>query len=77
MKKEEPQSYAQAVEKLQQIVEQIEEENPPVDELLEKTEEAVRLIKYCREQLTQTDKKVQALLAALDDQQQEPEPPGE
>ena len=59
-------SYSQAMEELQTIVEYIEENDPPVDELLQKTERAVLLIRQCREQLTRADEKVKSLLAALD-----------
>lgn len=58
-------SYAQAYERLAQIVETIEHESPDVDELLKLTDEAVQLISFCRSTLKNTDERIEKLLAKL------------
>lgn len=60
-------TYAEGIERLGNIVVKIEKESPDVDELIRLTEEAVRLISFCREKLTRTDKCIEEMLTKLND----------
>ena len=46
-------SYKEAAARLEQIVRYIEQDSPDVDELTKLVEEAVKLSKYCRRQLSE------------------------
>jgi len=59
-------TYNEAVEKLRQIVEEIEKGELDVDVLSEKAKEAARLIKLCKEKLLKTDEEVKKILEELD-----------
>lgn len=56
-------TYEQAIAQLEQLAQQMERGNVPIDELATKLREAQSLIKFCREQLTDADKSVQQILA--------------
>lgn len=58
-------TYKAASERLESIVRRIEQQSPDVDELTKLVEEAVRLSKYCRSKLTETDKQLAELMAQL------------
>lgn len=66
----EQRTYAQAIERLTNIVETIEHDSPDVDLLMELTDEAVQLIAFCRETLKVTDKRIEELLAQLNQEEQ-------
>ena len=48
-------SYEEALQELQQIVTQLQEDAISVDELSEKVQRAAELIAYCREKLRTTE----------------------
>lgn len=58
-------TYAEASNRLKEIITCIEEDNPDVDELINLADEAVMLIAFCREKLTTTDEKIAAMLEKL------------
>lgn len=59
-------SYQEAVGKLCQIVNEIENGDLDVDLLSEKVREATRLIKLCKEKLYKVDEEVKKVLEELD-----------
>jgi len=61
MKKRE--SYAQKVERLEQILRQIDNGNLDIDQLTEQIKEAKQIIADCTAKLTQVDKEVEILLS--------------
>ncbi len=48
-------SYEAALQELQQIVEQLEEDRISIDELSVKMQRAATLLSYCKEKLRQTE----------------------
>ncbi|MBO7553930.1 MAG: exodeoxyribonuclease VII small subunit [Bacteroidaceae bacterium] len=61
MKKKE--TYAQSIQRLEQIVQQIDNGELDIDELAEKIKEAKAIIAFCTEKLTHVDKQVEILLS--------------
>lgn len=61
MKKKE--TYAQSIQRLEQIVQQIDSGELDIDELAEKIKEAKSIIAFCTEKLTHVDKEVEILLS--------------
>ena len=59
-------SYNKAIEKLRDIIHDIESGELDVDVLSEKVKEASRLIKLCREKLFKADEEVKKILDTLD-----------
>jgi len=62
MKKNNNMTYQEAVKELETIVGQIEKEDIPVDELLQKVKRSSELIRYCQNKLTQTEEEVGQVL---------------
>ncbi len=58
--------FEKAIEKLEQIVEDLEAGNIPLEEALKKYEEGVKLSRLCQQRLTQAEKKIEVLTRALD-----------
>ena len=56
-------SFEDAIQRLQEIVEQLESEGQPLDESLKLFEEGVRLARHSQARLETAEKKVQELLA--------------
>ena len=54
-------TFEQALEKLEQIVTEIEEGKVPLEESIEKYAEGTRLIQQCRSILEEAEKKIQVL----------------
>lgn len=63
-------SYSQAIEQLEAIVQEIENEDISVDQLSEKVKQASFLITICQQALKVTGQEVRDILSALN---QEPE----
>ncbi|SEG11420.1 MULTISPECIES: exodeoxyribonuclease VII small subunit [Parabacteroides] len=63
---EKKETYNEAVEKLREIVADIENGDLDVDILSEKVKEATRLIKLCKEKLYKADGEVKKILEELD-----------
>jgi len=51
-------SYKQAVAEIEEILNQIEEEEPDVDELTVKVKRVTELLKICRNKLTRAEKDI-------------------
>ncbi len=60
-------SYQEAIQKLRQIVAQIETGDLEVDVLSEKVREAMRLIQLCKDKLYKVDEEVKKVLDGLDE----------
>jgi len=57
-------SFEQALEKLEQIVSQIEEGQVPLEESIERYAEGIQLIRKCRAILERAERKIQLLAKA-------------
>ncbi len=60
-------SYEQALEKLQNIVDEIEQGNISIDQLSEKVKEAKALFEFCITKLTTIEKDVSNILKKMPD----------
>ncbi len=60
-------TYQQALQELETIVEALEDESIPVDELAIKVKRASDLIEFCQAKLTETDAEVKKILTYLED----------
>ncbi|WP_199474156.1 exodeoxyribonuclease VII small subunit [Adhaeribacter pallidiroseus] len=67
MKVNEDLTYQQALVELENIVEALEDETIPVDELALKVKRASDLIEFCQAKLTETDTEVKKILTYLED----------
>lgn len=54
--------YEEAVRKLEEIVEQMENNELDIDSLSDKLKEAQELVKSCKDKLTKTDEEIKKLL---------------
>lgn len=54
--------YEEAINQLESIVTQIENNEFDIDQLAERLKEAQKLIKLCRDKLYKTDEKIKVLL---------------
>ncbi len=59
-------AYKEAIEEIDAILEEIEDESIDVDLLTEKVKRATKLIKYCKEKLKKTDDEVKNVLEDFD-----------
>jgi len=59
-------SYRESMERLDQILENIDQSNIPVDELADQVTEAAGLLKTCKKILTGTEAKVKDVLGELE-----------
>lgn len=57
--------YNKALEELEQIVAEIENEEISVDDLAEKVERASKLIQICKDTLSKTEADVEKILSSL------------
>jgi exodeoxyribonuclease VII small subunit len=57
-KNEDPQSFEEAMQRLESIVGRLEEEQLPLEEMLARYEEGVALARYCSEKLDTAEQKV-------------------
>ncbi|MCK5426858.1 MAG: exodeoxyribonuclease VII small subunit [Thermodesulfovibrionia bacterium] len=64
-------SYKAAIEEIESIVEEIENETIDVDLLSEKVKRATFLIKLCKEKLKTTDSAVKKVLKEFDKEEKE------
>lgn len=58
-------TYAAAMRELEQIVAKLQRPDCDVDQLCELTERSMKLIAFCKEKLTKTDKDLEQLLEKL------------
>ena len=59
-------SYARAVEELEAILEELEDDNLDVDHLAERVGRAANLIRLCRERISHTRLEVERIVSDLD-----------
>jgi exodeoxyribonuclease VII small subunit len=64
--KEGKQTYGEAIARLDEILEDIDQSKIPIDALAERVVEAAGLLKRCKSVLTETEAKVQDVLQDLD-----------
>jgi len=55
-------SFEKSLKQLEQIVQELESGNLPLEKAMKKFEEGVKLSKYCSEKLDETEKKISILL---------------
>lgn len=60
-------TYKEAIEKLEEIVYHIENDEPDVDEISGMVKEAYELLMYCKNRLKTTEEEVQAAFEKLKD----------
>lgn len=60
-------SYQEAVDEIEEILSQIENEELDVDELSEKVKRVSTLIKFCKEKLFKTEEEVEKILNEIDE----------
>ena len=65
--KKTPDTFEQRIERLESIVEQLEEGEAPLEESLKYFEEGIQLAKACQVQLEEAKERVQVLLEAAED----------
>lgn len=58
-------TYAQAADRLEEIVRQIESGTLVLDDLSAKVKEAADLVKFCKKKLQETDESIEKLLENL------------
>ena len=58
--------FEKALERLEKIVEDLENGNIPLEDALKKYEEGVRLSAVCQKRLSQAEKKIEILTKSLD-----------
>ena len=54
-------TFEEAVERLEDIVSRMESSTLPLDSIIEKYEEGMKLVDYCSEKLTVAEKKIELL----------------
>lgn len=59
-------TYEQAMERLEQLVQEIEQGMLGVDHLIDRVKEAQTLIEFCRKKLVQVEKDIKEILPAED-----------
>ena len=64
--KEDKRSYGEAIARLDEILEDIDQSKVPIDVLAERVVEAAGLLKRCKSVLTETEAKVKDVLQDLD-----------
>jgi exodeoxyribonuclease VII small subunit len=57
----EPQTFETAMERLEHIVEQMESENLPLEDLLKRYEEGVKLVKICEDKLKSAEQRIEII----------------
>ena len=66
--KEERRSYSEAIARLDEILEDIDQSKVPIDVLAERVVEAAGLLKRCKSVLTETEGRVRDVLKGLEDE---------
>ena len=59
---EENESYAQAMEKLENIVSAVEKGELDIDQLSEKLKEAQKLVSFCKDKLYKADEEIKKIM---------------
>jgi len=71
MAKKQAQTYKDALNEIEDIITEIEDETIDVDVLAEKVKRAADLIKYCRGKLVKTEKEVAKVLEEFEEEVRE------
>lgn len=66
MEKKEQLSFEKAVEKLEEVVEKLENDELNLADALKYFEQGIKLTRYCKEQLSQAEGKIKLLLTQAD-----------
>ncbi len=61
-------TYAKAVERLEEILQQVQNGNENIDSLYRLLKEADELIKFCRARLYEVDEEVKSLLGSMNEE---------
>jgi exodeoxyribonuclease VII small subunit len=61
-------SFEKAMEQLEQIVQELESEELPLEKAIKKFEEGIKLSKFCNQKLEESEKKVTVLMEGQDGQ---------
>ncbi|MGD9008029.1 MAG: exodeoxyribonuclease VII small subunit [Desulfobacteraceae bacterium] len=64
-------SFEKAMEQLEQIVQELESEELPLEKAIKKFEEGIKLSKFCNQKLEESEKKVTVLMEGQDGQPKE------
>lgn len=59
--KETETTFENSIERLEAIVEEMESDKLPLEELLVRYEEGIKLVKYCSEKLVATEKRIEMI----------------
>lgn len=65
-KKEEKLTYTSAMKELEEIVQKLQRPDCEIDQLCQLTERSVKLLAFCKDKLTKTDKELVKLLEQID-----------
>jgi exodeoxyribonuclease VII small subunit len=60
------QSFEKSVEQLEQIIQELEAGDLPLEKAIKRFEEGIKLSKYCFQKLDETEKKVSILMQEMD-----------
>lgn len=63
-------SYAEAMEKLEHLVSQLQDPQCSIDSLRDYTAQSLKLLQLCKAKLTETDNELKKLLEELSDDKQ-------
>ena len=59
-------SFEEAIERLEEILQSMEEEQLPLEQLLQRYEEGVKLLRFCQEQLKAAQDRIRVLMEEED-----------
>lgn len=62
------QSYSEAFDELQAILEKLEQDEPDVDVLTKSVKRAAELIRFCKSKLHDTEAEVEKIISEMDDE---------
>lgn len=65
-------SYDEAVARTEKLLEELENQQMPVDKMLEKSREVVALISHCKKEISKVSTEVDAILKSLREEQSTP-----
>lgn len=60
-------TYQKALDEIESIIEEIENGDPDVDQIGAKIERAVKLVKFCKEGIRNTDEQISKAMKELDE----------
>ncbi len=64
-------TYADAISELEEILEEIENKEPDVDELTDKVKRAAYLLRFCRKKLRKASEEVNDILKSMEEEEEE------